>query len=35
MGALGVGRYYVQEYAALDDVDLDRMALVFSSLSGS
>jgi len=35
MGELGVGRYYVQEYAALDDVDLDRMELVFSSLSGS
>jgi hypothetical protein len=35
MGALGVGRYYVQEYVALDDVALDRMDLVFSALSGS
>lgn len=31
---LGVGRYYVQEFSALEDVDLDRMDLVFSALRG-
>jgi alkanesulfonate monooxygenase SsuD/methylene tetrahydromethanopterin reductase-like flavin-dependent oxidoreductase (luciferase family) len=34
MEELGVGRYYVQEYAPLADVDLDRMELVFAALSG-
>ena len=29
---VGVGRYYVQEFAALEAVDLDRMALVFEAL---
>ncbi len=32
MEALGVGRYYVQEYAALDDVHLDRMDVTFTAL---
>jgi alkanesulfonate monooxygenase SsuD/methylene tetrahydromethanopterin reductase-like flavin-dependent oxidoreductase (luciferase family) len=32
MADLGVGRYYVQEFAALEDVDLDRMSLVFEAL---
>jgi alkanesulfonate monooxygenase SsuD/methylene tetrahydromethanopterin reductase-like flavin-dependent oxidoreductase (luciferase family) len=33
MADAGVGRYYVQEYAALDDVDLDAMAIVFDALT--
>ena len=28
----GVGRYYVQEYAALDDVDTERLEQVFTAL---
>lgn len=32
MESWGVGRYYVQEYAALEDVDLDHMEFVFSAL---
>jgi alkanesulfonate monooxygenase SsuD/methylene tetrahydromethanopterin reductase-like flavin-dependent oxidoreductase (luciferase family) len=32
---LGVGRYYVQRYAPLDEVDLDRMELVFTALKRS
>ncbi len=32
MAALGVGRYYVQEFSSLEDVDLDRMSLVFAAL---
>jgi alkanesulfonate monooxygenase SsuD/methylene tetrahydromethanopterin reductase-like flavin-dependent oxidoreductase (luciferase family) len=35
MAAVGVGRYYVQEYAHLDAVDLDAMAVVFDALSAS
>ena len=31
---LGVGRYYVQEFAALEDVDLEQMAIVMDGLSG-
>lgn len=34
MAAAGVGRYYVQEFSALDDIDLDRMEVVFEALSG-
>ena len=30
--ALGVGRYYVQEFAALEDIDLDQMAVVMDGL---
>jgi alkanesulfonate monooxygenase SsuD/methylene tetrahydromethanopterin reductase-like flavin-dependent oxidoreductase (luciferase family) len=33
--ALGVGRYYVQEYAPLDAVDLERLELTFSALGGA
>jgi len=33
MADAGVGRYYVQEYAALDEVDLDAMAVVFDALT--
>jgi alkanesulfonate monooxygenase len=32
MADLGVGRYYVQEFNALEDVDLERMTLVFEAL---
>lgn len=32
MSDLGVGRYYVQEVSTLEDVDLDRMELVFEAL---
>ncbi|MCB1246708.1 MAG: LLM class flavin-dependent oxidoreductase [Acidimicrobiia bacterium] len=28
----GIGRYYVQEYCNLDDVDLDRLSFVFAAL---
>lgn len=28
----GIGRYYVQEYSALEDVDLERMDFVFGAL---
>lgn len=35
MKDLGVGRYYVQEFETLDDVDLDRLDLVFDALSRS
>lgn len=35
MAELGVGRYYVQEITALEDIDLDRMDLVFDALRGS
>jgi len=34
MADIGVDRYYVQEFAPLEDVDLDRMELVFSALQG-
>ena len=30
----GVSRFYVQEYAALDDVDTDRLEPVFNALRG-
>lgn len=33
MADAGVGRYYVQEYKALDEVDLDAMAVVFDALT--
>lgn len=32
--SLGVGRYYVQEFKALEDIDLDRLAVVFDGLTG-
>nr|MDJ0791924.1 hypothetical protein [Acidimicrobiia bacterium] len=32
MASWGVGRFYVQEYKALADIDLDRMASVFTAL---
>ncbi|KAA3636566.1 MAG: LLM class flavin-dependent oxidoreductase [Armatimonadetes bacterium] len=32
MASWGVGRYYVQEYTPLDDVDLNRMDRIFSAL---
>jgi len=32
MADLGVGRYYVQEFSSLEEVDLDRMDLVFTAL---
>lgn len=32
MTGMGVGRYYVQEFSTLEDVDLERMSLVFSAL---
>jgi len=32
--ALGVGRFYLQEYAALDDVDTERLAMAFKALRG-
>lgn len=35
MAAAGIGRYYVQEYAHLDAIDLDAMAVVFDALSAS
>lgn len=35
MGEIGVGRYYVQEMSSLEEVDLDRLDLVFNSLTGS
>lgn len=35
MADLGIGRYYVQEYMALAEIDLDRMERVFGALSGS
>ncbi|MDK1097088.1 MAG: LLM class flavin-dependent oxidoreductase [Actinomycetota bacterium] len=35
MAELGVGRYYVQEFSSLEDVDLTRMELIFSALQGS
>ncbi|MEN8040885.1 MAG: LLM class flavin-dependent oxidoreductase [Actinomycetota bacterium] len=35
MAELGVGRYYVQEFSTLEDVDLNRMDMVFRSLRGS
>lgn len=31
---MGVGRFYVQEYAALEDVDTDGLETVFSALRG-
>ncbi|TDI53826.1 MAG: LLM class flavin-dependent oxidoreductase [Acidobacteria bacterium] len=34
LATLGVGRYYVQEFAALEDIDRDRLDLVFSALIG-
>ncbi len=35
MASWGIGRYYVQELSSLEDVDLDRLELVFGSLRGS
>ena len=35
MEEAGIGRYYVQEYAHLDDVDTDRLDVVFHALSAS
>jgi hypothetical protein len=35
MAEIGVDRYYVQEMTSLEEVDLDRLELVFSSLKGS
>ncbi len=35
MADLGVGRYYVQEFSALEDVDLTRLDLVFGALRGT
>lgn len=35
MAELGVGRYYVQEFSSLEDVDLTRMELIFSALQGT
>jgi len=35
MAEIGVDRYYVQEMTSLEEVDLDRLDLVFSSLKGS
>ena len=35
MEAAGVGRYYVQEYAHLDEVDTSRLDVVFEALSAS
>ncbi|RLE12195.1 MAG: LLM class F420-dependent oxidoreductase [Actinobacteria bacterium] len=32
---VGVGRFYVQEFSSLEDVDLDRMELVFGALEGT
>lgn len=32
---LGVGRFYVQEFDALESVDLDRLDLVFGALQGA
>jgi alkanesulfonate monooxygenase SsuD/methylene tetrahydromethanopterin reductase-like flavin-dependent oxidoreductase (luciferase family) len=34
LASLGVGRFYLQEYAALDDVDTGELAFVFSALRG-
>ncbi len=31
---MGIGRFYIQEYAHLDDVDTDRLASVFGALRG-
>jgi alkanesulfonate monooxygenase SsuD/methylene tetrahydromethanopterin reductase-like flavin-dependent oxidoreductase (luciferase family) len=31
---MGIGRFYIQEYAHLDDVDTDRLASVFRALRG-
>ena len=31
--SLGVGRYYVQEYRHLDEIDTDRLSMVFDALS--
>lgn len=35
MSKAGIGRYYVQEYAHLDDVDLDALAVAFSAMQAS
>ena len=35
MAEIGVDRYYVQEMTSLEEVDLDRLDLVFGSLKGS
>lgn len=35
MSEAGVGRYYVQEYSHLDDVDLDALAVAFSAMRPS
>jgi alkanesulfonate monooxygenase SsuD/methylene tetrahydromethanopterin reductase-like flavin-dependent oxidoreductase (luciferase family) len=35
MAGIGVDRYYVQEMTSLEEVDLDRLDLVFSSLKGT
>jgi alkanesulfonate monooxygenase len=34
MATWGVGRYYVQEYMSLDDVDLDNLDRIFTTLQG-
>jgi alkanesulfonate monooxygenase SsuD/methylene tetrahydromethanopterin reductase-like flavin-dependent oxidoreductase (luciferase family) len=35
MADLGVGRYYVQEMTSLEDIDLNRLAMVFDALNRS
>lgn len=35
MSDAGIGRYYVQEYTHLDDIDLDAMGVVFEALRTS
>ncbi len=35
LAEIGVGRYYVQEVSALEEIDLDRMELVFAALRGA
>lgn len=32
MASWGIGRYYVQDFTALDEIDLDHMAAVFTAL---
>ena len=35
MREAGIGRYYVQDYAHLDEVDLDALGVVFDALQAS
>ena len=35
MASWGIGRYYVQEYRPLDDIDLQSMGRLFAALQGS